>query len=118
MTIALSVNTQNNHGILTHGNRNEVEQGASSRKESRSRGNDQKTNENAKLTEKQRKEDIQQNFNNRAQSIQVVDTLRLKIGKFVLVNRMSMLNNEISYDMMNISFNSNKIKRKEKFFTN
>ena len=58
------------------------------------------------------------NFNDRAQYTKIVDTLIIKIGKNLLVNWVSLLNNEINYGMMNISYNSNKIKCKENFVTN
>ena len=50
-----------------------------------------------------------QNFNDRVQSIQVVDASRLKIGKNLIVNIFKMPNN----DLMNVSYKSYKLKCKE-----
>ena len=57
----------------------------------------------------------QQNFNDRVQSIQVIDDSRLKIGKNLFVNRLTMLNNEINFDLMNVLNNTYKFNCKEKF---
>ena len=48
----------------------------------------------------------QQAFNDRLQTIRVFDSSRLKVGKNLLVNRMTILNNELNYDLMNVSYNS------------
>ena len=57
----------------------------------------------------------EQAFNDRVQTIKVFDNSRLKIGKNLLLNRMTILNNELNYDLMNVSYNSFKVKCKEKF---
>ena len=61
---------------------------------------------------------FQQNFNDRMQTIRVIDGSRLKIGKNGLVKKFTMLNNAINYYQMNIFYNSYKLKCKEKFLKN
>ena len=45
-------------------------------------------------------------FNDRMQTIQVFNNSRLKIGRNLLVNRKSMINNELNYEMMDVFFNT------------
>ena len=61
---------------------------------------------------------FQQNFNDRMQTIRVIDGSRLKIGKNGLVKKFTMLNNAINYYQMNIFYNCYKLKCKEKFLKN
>ena len=59
---------------------------------------------------------FQQNFNERNDFINVIDTSRLKVGKNILVKRLTSINGLIRHDWMNLSFNSYKIKCKHLFF--
>ena len=61
---------------------------------------------------------FQQNFNARVDFIQIIDTSRLKIGKNIIMNRLSILSRLIKYDWLNLSLNSFKIKVKDLFMTN
>ena len=56
---------------------------------------------------------IQQNFNNRNNKVQIVDYSRLKIGKNLLVNRMTSINNMIPLDWLNLAYTTFKVKCKE-----
>ena len=60
---------------------------------------------------------FQQNFNTRNDTIQIIDTSRLKIGKNIVMNRLSILSRLIKYDWLNLSLNSFKIKMKSMFMT-
>ena len=61
---------------------------------------------------------FQQNFNARVDFIQIFDTSRLKIGKNIIMNIMSILSRLIKFDWLNLSLNSFKIKMKQLFMTN
>ena len=60
---------------------------------------------------------FQQNFNARNDSIQLYDVSRLKVGKNLMINRLSTLNGQIKFDWLNLGLNSFKIKMKELFMT-
>ena len=61
---------------------------------------------------------FQQNFNARVDFIQIIETSKLKIGKNIIMNRLSILSRLIKYDWLNLSLNSFKIKVKDLFKTN
>ena len=56
----------------------------------------------------------QQNFNDQNNMIHIVDYSRMRVGKNILANRLSIINEKISLDWLNLSFDSFKIKCKEK----
>ena len=58
---------------------------------------------------------FQQNFNQRMNTVQIIDKSRLRIGRNVLMNRLPILNNEINFDWLNLSLNSFKLKSKSLF---
>ena len=60
---------------------------------------------------------FQQNFNARNDSIQLYDVSRLKVGKNLMINRLSTLNGQIKFDWLNLGLNSFKIKMKGLFMT-
>ena len=60
---------------------------------------------------------FQQSFNARTQTVNVVDTSKLKIGKNDAVNRLKIINGKIKYEWLNLSWNSYKIKCKQEFLT-
>ena len=59
-----------------------------------------------------------QSFNNRALNANFIDTSKYKIGKNLIENRLTFLNNKITYDMLNMEYPSYKIKCKEMFIVN
>ena len=61
---------------------------------------------------------FQQNFNQRMNTVQIIDKSRLRIGRNVLMNRLPILNNEINFDWLNLSLNSFKLKSKSLFLIN
>ena len=60
---------------------------------------------------------FQQNFNARNDNIQIYDVSRLKVGKNLIINRLSILNGQIKLDWLNLGLNSFKIKMKQLFMT-
>ena len=56
-----------------------------------------------------------QNFNARAKMANFITTSKFKVGKNIITNRFSMLNNKISYDWLNLQINPFKLKVKELF---
>ena len=60
---------------------------------------------------------IQQNFNGRNDKFQAINTARFKVGRNLMVNRLSHLSNMIDYSRLNLSFNSFKIKCKDLFLS-
>ena len=60
---------------------------------------------------------FQQNFNARNDNIQIYDVSRLKVGKNLIINRLSILNGLIKLDWLNLGLNSFKIKMKQLFMT-
>ena len=59
----------------------------------------------------------QQNFNERYNYVQIFDNSKLKIGKNIIMNRLTCLNRSIKYDWLNLSLNGYKLKVKELFLT-
>ena len=55
----------------------------------------------------------QQNFNERSNFVQIFDTSSLKIGRNIIMNRMTCLNRSIKYDWLNMSLIGYKLKVKE-----
>ena len=58
---------------------------------------------------------FQLNFNSRDQSVKVVDTSRLKIGKNIAVNRIKIINGKIMHAWMNLTYKTYKLKCKALF---
>ena len=58
-----------------------------------------------------------QNFNGRNTKFNIIDTSKFKIGKNQLCNRLTCINNEVELEMLNLTYNSYKIKMKKKFLT-
>ena len=59
----------------------------------------------------------QQNFNERHNYVQIFDNSKLKIGKNIIMNRLTCLNRSIKYDWLNLSLIGYKLKVKELFLT-
>ena len=57
----------------------------------------------------------QQHFNSRQNCVQINDYSNIRVGKNILMNRLRILNNEIDYSWLNLSFESYKIKCKGLF---
>ena len=55
---------------------------------------------------------FQQTYNARTDTINIVDTSRIKIGKNSATNRLKLINGKITFDSLNLSWNSYKIKYK------
>ena len=60
----------------------------------------------------------QQNFNARMEMFQINDVSRLKVGKNILCNRLTVLNNQVNFNWLNLSLISFKLKVKSIFLTN
>ena len=60
----------------------------------------------------------QQNFNARDRLFHIVDASRRMVGRNIIANRMTVLNNLINLDWLNLSLISFKLKMKELFLTN
>ena len=60
---------------------------------------------------------FQQNFNARNDFVQIYDVSQLKVGKNLMMNRLSILNGQIKLDWLNFGLNSFKIKMKQLFMT-
>ena len=58
---------------------------------------------------------LQQNFNDRNNFVQIFETSKIIIGRNTLVNRFKCLNNTIEYDWLNLSLDTFKVKCKLKF---
>ena len=58
---------------------------------------------------------VQQNINSRSPKIQIVDLSRLKVGKNVLLNKLTSVNNLISFEWLNLWFDIYKLKCKSLF---
>ena len=56
-----------------------------------------------------------QNFNNRNQNANFIDTSRFKQGKNLLINRFTCINNLIPYNVLNLKYGAFKIWCKNKF---
>ena len=61
---------------------------------------------------------LQQSFNSRQTCIRIIDNSNLKVGKNIIMNRLCVLNNYISYDSLNLSLNAFKLHCKNLFLTN
>ena len=59
----------------------------------------------------------QQNFNERFNCVQIFDSSKLKVGKNLIINRMTCINRSIKYDWLNLSLIGYKLKVKELFLT-
>ena len=55
---------------------------------------------------------FQQTFNAQNNTINIVDTSRLKIGKNIAINRLKIINGKILYDWLNLSWDTFKVKCK------
>ena len=55
---------------------------------------------------------FQQTYNARTDTLNIVDTSRIKIGKNSATNRLKLINGKITFDSLNLSWNSYKIKYK------
>ena len=60
----------------------------------------------------------QQNFIARMEMFQINDVSRLKVGKNILCNRLTVLNNQVNLNWLNLSLISFKLKVKSIFLTN
>ena len=58
---------------------------------------------------------FQQTFNARAQTVSVVDTSKLKIGRNIAINRLILINGKIPFEWLNLTIDSFKIKCKSLF---
>ena len=58
---------------------------------------------------------VQQNFNARNENFHVIDCSNLRVGKNILCNRLTCLNNEIKLDWLNLSLTAFKLKAKSIF---
>ena len=59
----------------------------------------------------------QQNFNDRTNMFHIIDISRMRVGKNVLANRLTLLNDKILLEWLNLSYDQFKIKCKDKFLT-
>ena len=55
---------------------------------------------------------LQQNFNGRLENVQIFDNSRIRVGKNIMMNRLTITNNKIDYKMPNLSKDTNKLKCK------
>ena len=60
----------------------------------------------------------QQNFNSRSKLFQINDYSNIRIGKNIIANRMTILNNLINLDWLNLSLIAFKLKVKDLFLMN
>ena len=60
---------------------------------------------------------MQQNFNGRIDYVHIVDHSRVRVGKNNLMNRLSLINDSINYEWLNLSKDTYKIKCKEKILS-
>ena len=60
---------------------------------------------------------MQQNFNGRNDYVHIVDHSRVRVGKNLLMNRLSLINDSINYDWLTLSKDTYKIKCKEKLLS-
>ena len=56
-------------------------------------------------------------FNNRSNKVRLFDTSNIRIGKNILSNRLTIMNNEIEFDWLNKSLNSYKLICKLQFLS-
>ena len=57
-------------------------------------------------------------FNNRAMAANFIDNSKFKVGKNLIENRLTLLNNTINYQMLNQTYESYKITCKNLFIKN
>ena len=60
----------------------------------------------------------QQNYNARNKMFHINDNSRLMVGKNIISNRLTVLNNQVNLDWLNLSLISFKLKVKDLFLTN
>ena len=60
---------------------------------------------------------MQQNFNGRNDYVHIVDHSRVRVGKNLLMNRLSLINDSINYEWLNLSKGTYRIKCKDKFLS-
>ena len=60
----------------------------------------------------------QQNFNSRLKLFQINDFSKTRVGRNIIANRMTVLNNQINLDWLNLSLISFKLKVKNLFLMN
>ena len=60
---------------------------------------------------------FQHQFNNRQNKFAVTKTNSLRVGENILVNRLSLINNQIPLDWLNLNYDTFKIKCKQKYLT-
>ena len=60
----------------------------------------------------------QQNFNGRNEMFHISDFSKIKIGKNILCNRLTVLNGQIKLDWLNLSLTTFKLKIKRTFLNN
>ena len=60
----------------------------------------------------------QQNFNARNETFQINDFSRIKVGRNIMCNRLTVLNHQIKLDWLNLSLTTFKLKVKSLFLTN
>ena len=60
---------------------------------------------------------FQQMFNNRTDTILIADESKNRIGKNIIINRLSVLNGKVKLDWMNLSYNAYKLKCKNFFLS-
>ena len=58
---------------------------------------------------------LQQNFNGRLENVQIFDNSRIRVGKNIMVNRLTIINNKVDYKMLNLSKDTYKLKCKSLF---
>ena len=60
---------------------------------------------------------LQQNFNARQMMVQVTDVSNIKVGKNILMNRLTVINNENDYNWLNLSLISYNLNCKSVFLS-
>ena len=58
---------------------------------------------------------FQQNFNERNHRVQIIDSSKIRVGKNILTNKLSVITNQIEYDSLNMSYLTFKLQSKELF---
>ena len=58
---------------------------------------------------------LQQNFNGRLENVQIFDNSRIRVGKNIMMNRLTITNNKIDNKMPNLSKDTYKLKCKNVF---
>ena len=61
---------------------------------------------------------IQQNFNARTEMFHIDDYSKLLVGRNIISNRLTVLNNQVELDWLNLSLNSFKLRVKDLFLSN